>query len=40
MIYPIDRATPLETLEKVPFQELLEIAARVEKAGIQAHVYY
>ena len=40
MIYPIDRATPLETLEKVPFQELVEIAARVEKTGIQAHVYY
>jgi wyosine [tRNA(Phe)-imidazoG37] synthetase (radical SAM superfamily) len=40
MIYPIDRATPLETLEKVPFAELVEIAERVEKTGIQAQVYY
>lgn len=40
MIYPIDRKTPLETLEKVPFSELLEIAGRVEKMGIKAQVYY
>ncbi len=40
MIYPIDRATPLETLEKVPFAELVAIAERVEKTGIQAQVYY
>ena len=40
MIYPIDRATPLETLEKVPFAELVEIAERVEKIGIRAQVYY
>lgn len=40
MIYPIDRQTPLETLEKVPFEELLRIAERVEAMGIKAHVYY
>jgi wyosine [tRNA(Phe)-imidazoG37] synthetase (radical SAM superfamily) len=40
MIYPIDRATPVETLEKVPFDELVEIAYRVEKTGIKAQVYY
>lgn len=40
MIYPIDRATPLETLEKVSFDELRDIAARVEKMGIKAQVYY
>lgn len=40
MIYPIDRATPLETLEKVPFGELVRIAERVEKIGITAQVYY
>jgi len=40
MIYPIDRATPLETLEKVPFAELVKIAERVEKIGIRAQVYY
>jgi len=40
MIYPIDRATPLETLEKVPFAELVKIAERIEKIGIRAQVYY
>jgi wyosine [tRNA(Phe)-imidazoG37] synthetase (radical SAM superfamily) len=40
MIYPIDRETPLQTLEKVPFEELVSIAGRVEKAGIKAQVYY
>jgi wyosine [tRNA(Phe)-imidazoG37] synthetase (radical SAM superfamily) len=40
MIYPIDRVTPLETLEKIPFKELVEIAAKVEKTGILAQVYY
>lgn len=40
MIYPIDRATPVETLEKVPFSELVQIADRVEKTGIKAQVYY
>lgn len=40
MIYPIDRATPLETLEKISFAELGKIADRVEKMGIKAQVYY
>ena len=40
MIYPIDRETPLETLEKISFAELGRIADRVEKIGIKAQVYY
>lgn len=40
MIYPIDRATPLESLEKIPFDELVGIAAKVEEMGIKAQVYY
>jgi hypothetical protein len=40
MIYPIDRETPLQTLEKIPFAELVRIAERVEKTGIKAQVYY
>jgi wyosine [tRNA(Phe)-imidazoG37] synthetase (radical SAM superfamily) len=40
MIYPIDRETPLESLEKIPFAELVRIADRVEKLGIKAQVYY
>ena len=40
MIYPIDRETPLETLEKISFAELIKIADRVEELGIKAQVYY
>jgi wyosine [tRNA(Phe)-imidazoG37] synthetase (radical SAM superfamily) len=40
MIYPIDRETPLSTLEKISFAELGEIADRVEKIGIKTQVYY
>jgi wyosine [tRNA(Phe)-imidazoG37] synthetase (radical SAM superfamily) len=40
MIYPIDRETPNTTLEKVPFEELKQIATRVEAAGIKAQVFY
>jgi wyosine [tRNA(Phe)-imidazoG37] synthetase (radical SAM superfamily) len=40
MIYPIDRATPNNTLEKVSFDELKEIAGKVEAAGIKAQVFY
>jgi len=40
MIYPIDRETPLKTLEKISFDGLCEIADRVEKLGIKAQVYY
>lgn len=40
MIYPIDRETPLASLEKISFRELGQIADRVEKLGIKAQVYY
>ncbi len=40
MIYPIDRSTPLNTLEKISFDELNQIADKVEKTGIKAQVYY
>jgi wyosine [tRNA(Phe)-imidazoG37] synthetase (radical SAM superfamily) len=40
MIYPIDRETPLESIEKISFKELGKIADRVEKLGIKAQVYY
>jgi len=40
MIYPIDRDTPLSTLEKISFEELGLIADRVEKMGIKTQVYY
>lgn len=40
MIYPIDRETPLATLEKISFEELGKIADRIEKMGIKAQVYY
>ena len=40
MIYPISRATPPGTLEKISLQELKNIAAKVEKAGVKTRVYY
>jgi wyosine [tRNA(Phe)-imidazoG37] synthetase (radical SAM superfamily) len=40
MIYPIDRATPNNTIEKVSFSELKEISRRVESIGIKAQVFY
>jgi wyosine [tRNA(Phe)-imidazoG37] synthetase (radical SAM superfamily) len=40
MIYPIDRETPLASIEKISFRELVGIADRVEKLGIKAQVYY
>jgi len=40
MIYPIDRETPLESLEKISFAGLGKIADRVEKMGIKTQVYY
>jgi wyosine [tRNA(Phe)-imidazoG37] synthetase (radical SAM superfamily) len=40
MIYPIDRETPLKTLEKISFSRLVEIAEKVENTGIKAQVYY
>jgi hypothetical protein len=39
MIYPIDRATPAEDLEKISREELDSIAARVENIGIECRVY-
>ena len=38
MIYPIDRETPVQTLEKVAHDELLAIADRVKKLGIYVSV--
>jgi wyosine [tRNA(Phe)-imidazoG37] synthetase (radical SAM superfamily) len=40
MIYPIDRETPAESIEKIPFAQLNRIADRVEKMGVKAQVYY
>jgi wyosine [tRNA(Phe)-imidazoG37] synthetase (radical SAM superfamily) len=40
MIYPIDRGTPAKNLQKIPEEQLNEIAAQVEKAGIKTKVYY
>jgi wyosine [tRNA(Phe)-imidazoG37] synthetase (radical SAM superfamily) len=40
MIYPIDRETPLESLEKISFDELGKIADRIEAIGIKTQVYY
>lgn len=39
MIYSIDRDTPVETLEKISFDELLSIAHRAEEQGIPTKVY-
>ena len=38
MIYTIERDTPVETLEKVPVQDLNRIAARVRNAGFEVQV--
>jgi wyosine [tRNA(Phe)-imidazoG37] synthetase (radical SAM superfamily) len=40
MIYPIDRGTPTEGLEKVSKEELNKIADRIEAAGIKTEVFY
>ena len=39
MIYPIDRATPAENLEKISRVELEKIAKRVNLLGIETKVY-
>ncbi len=39
MIYPIDRRTPVENLEKITPEELETIATRVKQIGINAEVY-
>lgn len=38
MVYTIDRDTPLETLEKVPVEDLRRIAEQVEALGIECSV--
>jgi wyosine [tRNA(Phe)-imidazoG37] synthetase (radical SAM superfamily) len=39
MIYPIDRQPPLETLEKIPFEELKILGAHIEAEGIKTQVF-
>lgn len=39
MIYPIDRATPEQDLERIPFDELNGIARQVNEAGIRTKVF-
>ena len=39
MIYPIDRQTPAEGLEKVSFEELRKIGEKVEACGIKTQVF-
>jgi len=39
MIYPIDRATPEQGIEKVSFEELSAIAEKVNQAGIKTKVF-
>jgi wyosine [tRNA(Phe)-imidazoG37] synthetase (radical SAM superfamily) len=39
MIYPIDRLAPFATLEKIPKEELDQIAVRTKAAGILTEVY-
>ena len=38
MVYTIDRETPVKGLEKVPYNELMEIAERVEQLGIKTNI--
>ena len=38
MIYTIARDTPNKGLQKIPFDDLLEISEKVEKLGIKAHI--
>ncbi len=40
MIYPIERGTPAEGLEKIPEAELKSIAEKVEAEGIKTKVYF
>lgn len=39
MIYPIDRATPEQNIEKLSFERLNQIAGLVNKAGIKTKVF-
>jgi wyosine [tRNA(Phe)-imidazoG37] synthetase (radical SAM superfamily) len=40
MLYPIDRRTPVETLEKLTLDELDSIAGKVRGIGLNAEVYF
>jgi wyosine [tRNA(Phe)-imidazoG37] synthetase (radical SAM superfamily) len=40
MLYPIDRRTPVETLEKITLDELNTIAEKVRGIGLNAEVYF
>lgn len=40
MLYPIDRDTAAEGLEKVALMEIESIAKKVEEAGIKTKIYY
>jgi len=40
MIYPIDRGTPADGLEKIPEEELNKIAEKVNAIGVKTEVYY
>ncbi|MCL2435073.1 MAG: radical SAM protein [Lentimicrobiaceae bacterium] len=39
MIYSLDRNTPAQGLEKIPFKELREIARQVQELGVEAIAY-
>ena len=39
MIYSLDRSTPAQALEKIPFEMLEEIAQRVREMGVGAEAY-
>ncbi|HSG68631.1 MAG TPA: radical SAM protein [Bacteroidales bacterium] len=39
MIYPIDRATPEQNIEKVSFDELNRIAGKVQEIGLKTKVF-
>jgi wyosine [tRNA(Phe)-imidazoG37] synthetase (radical SAM superfamily) len=39
MIYPIDRATPEQGIEKISFEQLNKIAEQVQAAGIKTKVF-
>ena len=39
MIYPVDRATPEQNIEKISFEELSLIAGKVNKEGINTKVF-
>jgi wyosine [tRNA(Phe)-imidazoG37] synthetase (radical SAM superfamily) len=39
MIYPIDRQAPIESLEKIPFEELKILGAHIEAEGIRTQVF-